>query len=530
MRRTDLISLSGLCAALLLAAAWSAGTHRHEARLYDASLPLPRIAAADGRIILIAPGAGEVRYALDGSAPDGSSPLYTTPLAVGADAVRTARLIATPTSVQWRHPEGSFPSLGVVRARAFEGDRMGPVRTFTVPPPAGEMMVISIVLPPGAFFDPDTGIYVAGHGIFHDEEESVRRYPEDQRWWKYPGNYQFRGGAWERGAHVEVFKAGREAWSGGVRLRIHGNNTRGFPQHALRLSFGDPVRALDGRPHDEVVLRTAGNDQNGAFLRDAVQHRLCAGLPFETSATVHAVVFVNGAYWGIHEVRERIDDDELALRHQVKRKSITILADRALLYRGDSAQVKEFLRLVHKAGHMDPASPAYVDSMAARLDVEGFLGYMAAQAILGNTDWPDQNVKYWNTKADRRWKFIMGDSDLGLGYQGGAEFDLLAHVAAKRGPVASLFNGLMRNRTLRERFRARMDDLLNGPLSADAMEAAIRTMADGLRGEMPAHIRRWRRPLSFEAWERNVADLLTFAHERGTVVRRQMDRHLPPLP
>ncbi|MCC6400048.1 MAG: CotH kinase family protein [Flavobacteriales bacterium] len=446
-----------------------------------------------------------------------------------------------PTSVQWRPPVPGLPAALTARATACSDGTCGPVTTRTVLLHAHSLPVLALVADPGAFFDPDSGIYVTGHGIFRTVEDAVRRFPRDHRWWKYPGNFQFRGKAWERQAHAELIDGrGAQQWSGAVKLRINGNNTRGFPQHALRMKL--PVSSVAwcgeerGVGHRMLVLRAGGNDQADSFLRDVVQHGLCARLPFETSGSTAVVVYLNGAYWGLHHVRERIDAKELARRHGGDAKAYTILEDRLLLYEGDHAEVKRFERMITMAERWDPLGVHYVDSLEHRMDVDGFLTYMAAQIILGNLDWPDQNVKYWRwtgprdtvgVPRDGRWRFIMGDSDMGLGYAGPVTVDLFLHVERHQGPVAQLYKAVLRSPVLRQRFRAITLGLLDGALSGATMVAAIDAEAARLAPEMGLHVARWRRPGSVAQWTRKVEDLRTFARARGELVRAQLEQHVP---
>jgi hypothetical protein len=287
------------------------------------------------------------------------------------------------------------------------------------------------------------------------------------------------------------------------------------------------------------VLRAGGNDQDRAFLRDALQHRLCEGMPFLTSAYRPCVLLVNGTYWGLHDLRERMDDREVARRTGAARKDITILADRAMLYDGDERQVARFTRLLGRAEKWDADLPAFVDSLERHIDLEGFLQYMAAQIILGNADWPDQNVKYWrytgtsDTVAgprDGRWRFIMGDSDQGFGHPAAVDADHFAHVLGKVTPVPRLFKACLRSGPVRERFRGIVLAQLDGPLAPARMEAMVDELAAAIAPEMPRQVRRWRRPSSVPAWEREVEALRRFARERGAHVRRQLDLHFPLRP
>ncbi len=549
MQRGDLRSLIGLAVAVGAAMFLGASLSHPHIRKGRADIPAPVISFDDGgRVTITGTNDAELHYTLDGSSPTARSPRYEKPFV--PDGQRAAiELTVIPTSVQWRHPLGDEPTGVVVRACGVDAHgRAGEVATGSnVPREHGGLPVVSITLPQGAFFDPDTGIYVVGNAIFHTDQEFVQRYPNDQKWWKYPGNFHYRGKKFERSAHIDYFASPRSSsppeWSADVELRVNGNNTRGFPQHALRVTFDQPLKFPlfgdeAGKGRKRILLRCSGNDVDRTFFRDALQHRLCAGLPFETVACVQSVVYVNGAYWGLHNIRERMDEQELARRYQLDAKKITILADRLELYRGDRREIKRFARLLTMSGKWDASGQAFTDSLDRYMDVDGFLAYMAAQIILANTDWPDQNVKWWRYAGDPdtifrvrdgRWHFIMGDSDQGMGMVMPPAYDMFAHVDRHpTAPLTRLFKACMRSVALRQRFRMRTLDLLNGRLSSARMTTQAEIMRDAIAQEMHHHIDRWRRPLTYAAWQAHVEDLLTFARQRGDAVRSQLDAHLPP--
>jgi CotH kinase protein len=514
-------------------------TPPHVPTLRNAHALKPQINWLDGVWDVKVPPHTSVRYTVDGSWPTATSPVF--PAVLGATAPGAARLVHTPTSPQWRPPVGEFPQLAVLSACVQTAmGTLGPVAVATSFPKGEHTLpVVSLVLPEGAFFQADSGIYVPGLAVLRQQEEVVHDYSRDQRWWKYPGNYLFRGKAWERAAHWSLRNAaGVPEIEGPVRVRIHGNNTRGFPQHALRLGLAHPT-PIPLFPGDRtggytsVVLRAGGNDGDRTFLRDALQHELCAGLPFATSTARYAVLYVNGAYWGLHDLRQRVDENELARRYALRAQEITVLEDAGTLYHGSEDQSTFFMRFLARLERMDATHPSFVDSVQRCLDADGFLAYMAAQMICGNRDWPDQNVKWWrhhgmvgSGAADGRWRWVMGDSDMGMGYLGTAQYNMFAHVQARAGPTARLFRCLVRNAGLRDHFVAQVQRLLGGPLASARMVARVDLLARSIEGEMPMHVRRWRRPQHMDAWRTYVGELRSFAAERETAVKGHLTQWL----
>lgn len=268
------------------------------------------------------------------------------------------------------------------------------------------------------------------------------------------------------------------------------------------------------------------------MLRDAIAHTLCEDLGFMTSRSRSCVVYINGAYWGLHQLRERMDEREVAARCGVSRKEITLLADRGVLEHGSESELHAFMAGVAAIEALVDQGKDPGPALEDLIDVEGFLTYIAAQVIIGNSDWPDQNVKYWRYAGrkpgaeawrDGRWRFIMGDSDLSLGYPMPASFPMLDHLMTHHSPVARLFKGCMASPGVRSRFIQRTEALLARELSAARITTVVRAMAVEVDPEVPMHVARWRRPLTVSGWEKQVDLLLAFATERPAHVKAQLE-------
>ncbi|MCB0766657.1 MAG: CotH kinase family protein [Flavobacteriales bacterium] len=451
--------------------------------------------------------------------------------------VQAARLLATPISLTWRHPFAGLPAARSVRIANAQGDGRTEerLRTFLFAD-HGELPVVSLQMPMGALLDPDTGLLVVGNAIFHGPKKMLIAEARDPRWWKYPGNFHMRGREWERAGRMQfILPDGGTGFETAVRVRINGQMTRGFPQHAFRLGFREPLRYdLFGEEvkegYDALVLRAAGNDQIKAMMRDVFQHRLCEGLPFETSGHRTCVVYINDAYWGVHHLRPRMDDEEVARRYGIPRKRITILEDEARLYRGDTAEVARFERLANLTGAWDGRDAAWADTLLARVDVEGFLSYMATQMILGNMDWPNQNVRFWRYSGkprkerplDGRWYFIMGDSDLGYGVQGPPSADMFLRAKVMDVPITRLFWGMMRWPPFKARFIEVAEGLLQGPFSTERSLRELDAIVLLMAPEMERHTARWRKPANVDDWRAFVDVMRNFAQQRGPAVRDQL--------
>lgn len=401
----------------------------------------------------------------------------------------------------------------------------------------GDLPVLSLASADADLFSDETGLLVPGYTMIDPPERLAASYIKDPVFWKYPGNFHQRGKAWERRAMLQLIGTdGSVRWTRQAAIRINGQQTRGMAQHALRVAFDVPLEEdLFGQGvagMEAMVIRAAGNDQVKAMMRDAYQHKLCERLPFDIAPALPVVLYVNGAYWGVHHLRPRMDQSELARRYGVKPKDITIVEDLGVLYKGAEEDAAEFNRLIDEAVRGKHDDERWIEELDREFDVQEFITYMASQMILGNMDWPHQNIRFWrhrkygSGRADGRWHMAMGDSDLGFGSLAGPEDDLFRRVALRNAPASRLLMTLLGTDMGRERFARTVLDLLDGDLGSEPCERGLERMHDLLAPEMRRHCDRWRKPSTHADWEREVDVMRRFARERERHVREQIARFL----
>ena len=535
-----LIGVLFACAGL---AAW-VGRAPRPGRTLDGPVPHIRpenaYAGVAPNITIRASQGGRLWYSTqpDGARPERGEALVS--LTGAPSSVEASRSLAIPTAMQWRHPLLGLPAAMVVHAaEEVGGEGVGPftMRTFLFQD-HGALPVVSISTPADGLYGEEEGIAVVGDAMLHAPTIMHRGYARDPVWWKYPGNFHERGKEWERQGRMQLIAPdGSELLQTDVGIRINGQMTRGFPQHSWRLLFDEPLRTTpfadgDGVGSKALVLRAAGNDQVKAMLRDAFQHTLCEDLPFETSRARTCVLYINGAYQGVHHLRQRMDEKELARRYGVPASRIALLEDDAVLAHGKEEERAAYIRMVEQAEKASPGDTVFVGALAERLDVDGFLTYMASQMVLGNRDWPMQNVKCWRytgkPKAggslDGRWHFVMGDSDLSFGANWPVEADMFENVRSSGAHIARLYRALMRHRTFKQRFAAIVRGLAARELSPERCAAVLRRFTQAMDPEMERHTARWRKPRNKAQWLAEVQVMETFAAQRAGHVLKAIER------
>jgi len=472
-----------------------------------------------------------IHYTIDGSTPTSASPLYEGPIPIQdrSGEPNLLSLIQTSPDEGWEVPANNVFKGTPIRAVAIAPTaRPGPVATATYfihPDGAGryDLPVFSIVTDAGNLFDYEHGIYVPG--LIYD-----KRFNPDTPWWARHANYRERGEAWERPGHLELFEGdGSPAIQQGIGLRIHGGASRAYRRKTLRLHArseygastidhaifpGDPIASFR-----RLLLRNSGQDWDRTLIHDALLQGLIDGLNLETQAYRPGLVFINGEYWGIHNVRERLDEHYLASRRGVDPDAVDILVNNAVVETGSNAA---FVALRSFIFNQDPAVAENFDFIASQMELDNHIAYFAFQIYIRNHDWPQNNVRYWRShEPGSRWRWMVFDLDLSFLPPNHFQ-DSLHRAMTDTTNNARIFQRLLLNEDYRRDFINRLADLPQSTFRPDRVLARIDEMGAAIASSIPEHIGRWTRPATVTSWQGRLTNLQTFAQQRPAFARQHV--------
>jgi len=477
-----------------------------------------------------------ILYTLDGSEPSPGKKhtlVYSEPISIKS-RVGEANTISEIRTTFNRYPgpptSEVFKST-VVRAQTFvDNKQTSPIITHTYF--VGEdiqnrysLPILSITTNPENLFDDSTGIYIPGN-----------RYNNNL----WTGNYFGTGENWERAAHLEFYdQSGTYGFSQNIGMRIHGGITRSWPQKTLRLyarsEYGQSRFKYQIFPNQDddqfkrLLLRNSGNDIRLTFFRDALTQRLVRDhTPLDVQDYQPSVVFINGEYWGLHNIRERLDDHYLARKYCVERDQVQIIkvagnhnhSYSRLIWDGSTSMQRLQATITR------PEVYAHINTL---IDIENYIDYMIMQIYVGNTDWPRNNMRYWRVKTkeyqpdapyglDGRWRWMVYDTDYGFGLAQKPTHNTL-EWAIERDDLLRL---LLKNETFSNLFVQKFIDHIDTTFNPERVLTMIDEFQTVLAPEMDEHINRWPIIESVDDWEENIDTVRAFAINRP----EQMLKHL----
>jgi hypothetical protein len=440
--------------------------------------------------------------------------------------VRCAEAGAKPVASSAVATDGiRLDSTGVLSCAVFDSaGRSGPaVSGFFLVGERPTLPVLSVVVDPVAMFDSTTGLYMEGPNASAAEPYYGANFWEDT---ELPAEVEFHE------------KDGRRAFAEKAGVGIFGNWSRAKPKRPLSIQFREKygARRVDWplfpqRPEltrfKGFGLRNMGGDYASGLSRDAIGTSLTEGRDLEYQLSRHVVVYLNGRYWGIYDMREKLDADYLDTRFGLSSDRVDLLKNGGEVQAGTAtgwnAMVDWFLAA-------DLSDSAGLAQAAGMLDLDNMATYLAAEIWASNTDWPANNLRSWRrTSPATPWRMMLFDLDGGLGGFSG-ERDMFAFLGDStvvgdypNGPRSTVFfRKLSTNPAWRARFANRLSVLLSTNFSTERALAVLDSMQAEHAAEKVRDAARW--DLSLSAQTSADARLRTFLRRRPAQVRSNMRR------
>lgn len=469
-------------------------------RPYYATTPIfsegPGLYAGGINLQLSSPDPGvQIRYTVNGTTPTATSTLYSGAIPINATTVVRAIGIPTDASIPPSFVETNTYFIGTghtVKVLSITGDQIPTLLSGTQIEPLGTL----------EFFDESGTFKGECSGEFNKHGNDSWAY--DQRGLDYIGRDEF---GMNDALYFEVF-----------RTKNRDNYQR------LILKAG----ASDNYPFEN----------GGAHIRDAFVQALSheSDLRLDERTYEPCVMYMNGQYWGVYEIREKVDDPDFTVEYYDQDKN-------DLLYLktwggtweefGQGVALDEWnaLRNYIATNNMgDPAAFAYVDS---RYNWKSLIDYFVLNSYIVSQDWLNWNTGWWrgtNPAGDgQRWRYTLWDMDACFGHyfnftsipQTGPDADPCNAEnlpnPGGQGHTEILSKLLAENEMVKNFYTTRFIDLGNTAFTCDNMISFLDSLVGLIAPEMPGQVARWGG--SVQQWENNVQAIRDFINVRCAAIQ-----------
>ncbi|MBE50724.1 MAG: hypothetical protein CMP51_03425 [Flavobacteriales bacterium] len=436
-----------------------------------------------------------IYYTTDGSTPDNTSNQYTTPLTINQTTVLKAVAYSSNNNI---------PASFIEYCTYFIDD----------------MHSIPILSISG---DDVLDLLDGGWGSTSLEPEGTIE------WFDKDGNLLDKGSG-------EFNKHGNDSWA---------YDQRGF-DYIMRDQYGynhelqDEMFMTKNRDgFQRIIVKAAANDNypfafggSGAHIRDAYVHHLSqlADLRMDERSTTSCILYLDGDYWGVYEMREKVDDHDFTDYYYDQDKNnlqfLKTWGGTWIEYGGPQSQT-DWDNLVNYITSNPMNVQANYEIVKDQFNTGSLIDYFLLNSYVVCADWLNWNTAWWrgmDPNGDKKkWRYTLWDMDNtfdhGTNYTGIPTQSVNADPCdpsslndpGNQGHIP-IWNSLLNNDEFFDDYLNRWQDLANGSLSCQNMVDLLDSMVAVIDPEMPRQISTWGG--NYNTWLSNVQDLRNFISAR----------------
>ncbi len=393
-----------------------------------------------------------------------------------------------------------------------------------------ELPVVHIAVDPADLWDSEKGIYVKGAHAYLDSAGVLK----NSNWYKN----------WEKPVHLIYLDDDSLSIQQDCGIKLFGESTRRYQDKSFKIiarsEYGSNVfnyqffklKKLD--KHKHLVIRSSGNDFNGTRFKDVFSAYLVRNLEIDHMSFQPIHLFINSDYWGVYNLREKINEHYLKYNKGFNKDSVSIVKGKWIPQHGNRKDYMDMYNWFLRLKKMDSANYVKVNEF---LDIRNYINFRIFQLYINNSD-SRGNIRYWNSnQGDKKFRMILYDTDHGYRY---ASRKFLAHSLSNAGeywynpPWSTRYlRKLMSNEDFKSEFLIQYAHLLNTSLHKDSIIKSIDHLQSIYINELPRpgekiipHLKRV--PKTEKKWLIEVDKLRTFARMRDKFVKSELVRLLAP--
>lgn len=246
-------------------------------------------------------------------------------------------------------------------------------------------------------------------GLFEEKE-----YPVHVEY--FPDGSKSTAPAWEVDAGISImggYSRLKDKKSVAVVMREEYQDGKiNYPLFETRKDINSKFRGFN--------LRNNGNRFVSDYIGDAMGGAILEGSGVDYQRSRQVVVFYNGRYYGIHDMRERFNKHYVETNYGIDANTVTMvkhLGHDVTASNGSVDEYKTLLSFVAQNDFSGEGNKNY-EMVKTLMDVGNFADYMAAEIYIHNGDWPNNNVRAWKS-PEQPWKFMVYDLDHGFDWMWG---------------------------------------------------------------------------------------------------------------
>lgn len=323
-------------------------------------------------------------------------------------------------------------------------------------------------------------------------------------------------------SYAELYEDGK-SFSIPCGFKLFGGSTRGMSKKSFSLKFkkkyGAPTlnyqvfENRDYSKYDTLILRSGSQDSDFAFMRDSLMTSLVDGVTnLRVQAYKSVILYINGSYWGVYNIREKVDDDYISNNFNVDGSKANIVRIDNNVTTGN---IDKYRNLVNYLNTHDMNASANYDYVKNVLNIDSFADYWAAETWVANNDIINTRF-YWHPDIDNgRINMIFYDLDFAMWNTTKDYFSFTVQPEGMSDFKVSteMMRSLIKSNRFKSDYLNRISYQYKNVWNSKRVLDKIDELYNKLKPEMARNQTRW--GMTMADWEKNVEVLREYARNRG---------------
>ncbi len=336
---------------------------------------------------------------------------------------------------------------------------------------------------------------------------------------------------------VEYFDSEGTGFSIGAGLKLFGGSTRSYKKKSYEIKFKKQYGqgslkykvfdTVDSSVFNSLVLRTGSQDEfewsKKTLIRDIVATSLVDQYTnVDVQAYKPVVLYINGEYWGLYFIREKVDETFISNHYNVKatKDNTDLLRIDGEVKIGTDTKYNKMINFINNNSLSDKKN---YDKIKEQIDIVNYCDFWISEIWPSNYD--IVNMRYFSTPLvdSGKWKFIYYDLDSAF-YN--VDVDYYKYYTTPSGIgygnfPTTLLRNLLKSSEFKKTFLERLSYNLKNTWSSENVIKKIDSVIDEIsEDEIKRNLKRWN-VASYDEWKNNVNYMKDFARKRNNYMVRQ---------
>lgn len=311
-------------------------------------------------------------------------------------------------------------------------------------------------------------------------------------------------------------------------FRLFGGSTRGMAKKSFSLKFkkkyGEaslhyPV--FDNRDFsifNTLVLRSGSQDSENAFLRDILTTSLMEDSEAEVQSYKSMILYINGEYWGVYNIREKVDDEFLTNHYNVDGSKGNITRTDYLVSLGSN---KDYRDIVNYVSTHDMSRSANYEYVKTKMNINSLIDFWVGEIYTTNNDIINSRVFSHPDIDDGKMHFIFYDLDYSMFFPENNYYTFMTNpegMSDFKVPTTFMIN-MFKSREFKQDFVERLSWNLKNVWKEEHVLERLDEIYNKLKPEMERNQKRW--GMTMKDWEDSIEVVRTYIKKRKGYLLRQ---------